>query len=68
MAREKEHYRDVVADIVERTDGKMILGVYDIKKCLKVGHNKALKYLDGEKTIPVYKLASELLRGGKGGK
>ena len=60
MAREKEHYRDVVADITEKT-GKMILGVYDIKKYLHTSHAKAIKYLDGEKTISVFKFASKLL-------
>ena len=61
MAREKEHFRDVVADIVEVT-GKRVLGVYDIKKYLKGGHNTAIGYLDGEKTITVFKLASKLIR------
>ena len=60
MAREKEHYRDVVADIVEKT-GKMLLGVRDIMSYLHISYNKALKYLDGEKTITVYKLAGKLL-------
>ena len=61
MAREKEHYRDVVAEIVETT-GKRILGVYDIKKYLHIGHAKALKYLDkGQKEITVFKFASKLL-------
>ena len=61
MAREKEHYRDVVAEITENTKGKMILGVRDIMKYLHISHNKALKYLDGEKTISVFKFASKLL-------
>lgn len=61
MAREKEHFRDVVADIVETT-GKRVLGVYDIKTYLKVGHNTAASYLEkGQKTITVFQLASKLL-------
>lgn len=60
MAREKAYFRDVVADITEKT-GKMLLGVNDIKAYLKVGHNKAMKYLDGEKNITVFQLASKLL-------
>lgn len=60
MAREKEHYRDVMADIVEVT-GKRMLGVYDIMDYLKIGYNKAKKYLDGGKTITVHKFASKLL-------
>jgi hypothetical protein len=60
MPREKEHFRDVVADITEKT-GKMLLGVNDIKAYLKVGHSKAIKYLDGNKTITVFQLASKLL-------
>lgn len=60
MAREKAYFRDVVADITEKT-GKMVLGVYDIKSYLKVSHNTASKYLDGAKTITVFQLASKLL-------
>lgn len=60
MPREKENYREVLADIVEVT-GKRILGVYDVKKYLKVGHTKALTYLDGEREITAHKLASKLL-------
>lgn len=60
MAREKEFFRDVVADIVEVT-GKRVLGVCDIMKYLGVGYNTAIGYLDGEKTINVFKLASKLI-------
>ena len=60
MPREKEFFRDVVEDIIDVT-GKRVLGVYDIKKYLKVGHNKAATYLEGEKTITVFKFASKLL-------
>lgn len=60
MAREKEFFRDVVADIKENT-GKTILGVNDIRKYLKIGHNKAIEYLDGKKTITVFQFAQKLL-------
>lgn len=60
MAREKEYFRDVVADIIERT-GKTLLGVNDIKKYLKIGHTKAIGYLDGKKTITVYQFAQKLI-------
>ena len=60
MAREKEYFRDVVADIVENT-GKRILGVNDVRKYLKVGYNKAVKYLDGNKTITAHQLARKLI-------
>lgn len=60
MPREKPYFRDVVADIKEST-GKTILGVNDIKKYLKIGHNKAVMYLDGQKTITIFQLASKLL-------
>jgi hypothetical protein len=59
MAREKENFRDVVADIKEST-GKVLLGVNDIKSYLKVGYSKAIKYLDGEKTISVFQFARKL--------
>ena len=60
MPREKEHFRDTVAEIIETT-GKRILGVNDIKKYLHIGHNKAVEYLDGQKTITVFQFASKLL-------
>lgn len=60
MAREKENFRDVVADIVEET-GKRMLGVYDIMKYLRIGHNKAIKYLDGQKNITVHQFARKLI-------
>lgn len=60
MPREKPNYRDVLADVVEVT-GKRVLGVYDIKKYLKVGHNKALIYLDGEREITAHRFAQKLL-------
>ena len=60
MAREKEFFRETVAEIKEST-GKTILGVNDIKKYLKVGHSKATGYLDGQKTITVFQFASKLL-------
>lgn len=60
MAREKEYFREVVAEICEST-GKTILGVNDIKKYLKVGYAKATEYLDGNKTITVFQLAKKLI-------
>lgn len=60
MPREKPYYRDVLADVVETT-GKRVLGVYDIKKYLKVGHAKAIVYLGKEKTITAHKFAQMLL-------
>lgn len=61
MSREKPYFREVVADITERT-GKVILGVNDLRKFLGAGHNKAVEYLDkGQKTITVYQLAQKLI-------
>lgn len=60
MAREKPYFREVVAEIQERT-GKTILNISDVKKYLKVGHNKAVEYLDGEKSVTVFQLAQKLL-------
>ena len=60
MAREKEFFRETVAEITETT-GKRILGVYDIMEYLKIGYNKAQGYLDGKKKINVFQLASKLL-------
>jgi dTDP-4-dehydrorhamnose reductase len=60
MAREKEHYRDVVADIIERT-GKTMLNANDIRKFLQTRHNTAVEFLNGNKTISVYKFAEKLI-------
>jgi hypothetical protein len=60
MGREKAYFREVVAEITEKT-GKTILGVRDVMEYLHVGHNKAVQYLDGNKTITVFQLASKLL-------
>lgn len=60
MAREKEFYREVVAEIVEKT-GKVELGVRDVMAYLKVGYPKALKYMGGEDKLTVFQLASKLL-------
>lgn len=57
---EKPYFRDVVADIYEAT-GKRVLGVMDIMKYLKVGHNKAIEYLGGEKTITIHQFARKLI-------
>lgn len=61
MSREKEYFRDVVADIKEST-GKILLGVNDIKKYLHIGHNKAAEYLKGEEKISIFDLARQLLQ------
>ena len=60
MPREKEHFRDVLADIVEVT-GKRLLGINDVMKYLHIGKEKARVYLDGDKKITAHKLASKLL-------
>lgn len=60
MSREKANFRDVVADIVEAT-GKRELGINDVKKFLKIGQNKAIEYMGGQKKITAYQLAQKLL-------
>lgn len=60
MAREDKFFRDTVAEIIEAT-GKRILGVNDIKKYLKIGHNKAAKYLNGKDKITVFEFAKQLI-------
>lgn len=61
MSREKEYFRDVVADIKEDT-GKILLGVNDIKKYLHIGHNKAAEYLNGQEKITIFDFAKQLLK------
>ena len=60
MPREKEFYREVVAEITECT-GKTILGVNDVRSYLKVGYNKAVEYMDGQKKVTVFQLARKLI-------
>ena len=61
MAREKEFFRETVADIYEAT-GKRILGVNDVKEYLNIGYSKAIKYFDkGETKITIFRLAQRLL-------
>ena len=50
----------MVADIVEAT-GKRELGINDVKKFLKIGQNKAIEYMGGQKKITAYQLAQKLL-------
>ncbi|MBR5808837.1 MAG: hypothetical protein IKY39_01850 [Clostridia bacterium] len=61
MPREKEHYREVVADIYEAT-GKRMFGVNDIRAYLGIGYNKAIEYLGKNKQINIYQFASKLLK------
>ncbi len=60
MPREKPYFRETLADVIETT-GKRVLGVYDIMHYLKIGYNKAIKYMDGAKEITAHKFASKLL-------
>ena len=60
MPREKPNYRDVLADVVEVT-GKRELGVCDIMRYMKIGYNRAIKYLGNEKTITAHKFAQKLI-------
>ncbi len=60
MAREKEFYRDVLADLKETTD-KTILTTSDVRRIIKRRHEEARKYMDGKKTITIYQLAQKLL-------
>lgn len=61
MAREKEYFRDIVADISHRSGGKMVFTCKSIQDLLKIGHNKAISYLDGKKEISIYDLARKLI-------
>ena len=61
MAREKPYFRETVQLIREELGDKTILGVNDIKKYLRCGYNKAVEYLDGEKTITIFQFAAKLL-------
>lgn len=60
--REKPYYRDVLADLIERTNGKMILNIKDTKELLGTSRDKAEEILGRNvRTITVQQLASRLL-------
>lgn len=60
MAREKQYFREVVAEIIEAT-GKRVLCVDDVRKYLKISTENAKEYFEGKKRITVFQLASKLL-------
>ena len=61
MSREKPYFRDTVADLFEKSDGKMMFNCRSIMQTLKIGHNKAITYLDGKKEISIYDLARKII-------
>ena len=61
MAREKPYYREIVADLSERSGGKMTINCRSIMGTLKIGHEKAQAYLEGKKDISIYELARKLI-------
>lgn len=61
MAREKAYYREVVADIYERSGRKMTFTCKAIKDLMKVGHSKAVEMLGGKKEISIYELARKII-------
>ena len=61
MAREKPYYREVIADLYERSGGKMVFNCRAIMAVMKIGHNKACEYLDGKKEISIYELARRII-------
>lgn len=61
MPREKPYYRDVIADLHERSGGKMMFTCKSIKDLLKIGQSKAIDMLDGKKEISIYELARKII-------
>jgi hypothetical protein len=61
MAREKPYFREVVADICERSGGRMTFNCRQIMALMRVGHSKAQDLLDGKKEISVYDLARKII-------
>lgn len=51
----------VTIKMIETKTGKCLLGVNDIKKYLRIGHNKAADYLDGDKKITSVQFARKLI-------
>ena len=63
MAREKEHYRDVFAMLIQKSDGKMLLTRTDVARMFKITiHRASNMYFErGEKRLEITKLASRIL-------
>ena len=61
MAREKPYYREVIADLYERSGGKMVFNCRAIMSLMKIGHSKACEMLDGKKEISIYELARKII-------
>lgn len=61
MPREKPYYREVIADLNERSGGRMMFSCRNIMDLFKVGHSKAIDMLDGKKEISIYELARKII-------
>jgi hypothetical protein len=61
MAREKPYFREVVADLCERSGGRMTFNCRQIMSLMKIGHSKAQSFLEGKKEISVYDLARKVI-------
>ena len=60
--REKAYYRDVLADLLERTNGKMILNIKETMQLCGISRERAEELLGRSvKSITVQQLASRLL-------
>ena len=61
MPREKPYYREGIADLYERSGGRMTFNCRAIMELMKIGHNKAAEFLDGKKEISIYELARKII-------
>ena len=61
MSREKAYFRETVADLLERSGGKMLFNCRTVMAVLKIGHGKAIDMMDGKKQISVYDLARKII-------
>lgn len=63
MAREKEHYRDVLATLIELSGGKMLLTRTDVSRMFKITIHRAsdMYFKQGERQLEITKLASRIL-------
>ena len=61
MPREKPYYREVIADLNERSGGKMMFNCNSICALLKIGRGKAVEILDGKDDISIYELARKII-------
>ena len=61
MPIEKPYFHEVIADLSERSGGRMVFNCKALMELFKIGYNKAIDMLDGKKEISIYELARKII-------